>query len=72
MSDSIKLSPAELARYSRHIAIPEFNLAAQLRLNQMAFGNLNNGLNTAVQGKWYFYNNQSLSFGKTEFQKITD
>jgi adenylyltransferase/sulfurtransferase len=32
MSDSIKLSPAELARYSRHIAIPEFNLAAQLKL----------------------------------------
>ena len=44
--------------------------AAQLRLNQMAFGNLNNGLNSADQGKWYFYNNQSLSFGKTEFQKI--
>ena len=32
MSDSIKLSPAELARYSRHIAIPEFNFAAQKKL----------------------------------------
>ena len=32
MSDSIKLSPEELARYSRHIAIPEFNLAAQKKL----------------------------------------
>ncbi len=32
MSDSINLSPAELARYSRHIAIPEFNLAAQKKL----------------------------------------
>ena len=32
MSDSIKLSPQELARYSRHIAIPEFNLAAQKKL----------------------------------------
>lgn len=32
MSDSINLSPEELARYSRHIAIPEFNLAAQKKL----------------------------------------
>ena len=32
MSDSINLTPAELARYSRHIAIPEFNLAAQKKL----------------------------------------
>lgn len=32
MSNSIKLSPEELARYSRHIAIPEFNLAAQKKL----------------------------------------
>ena len=32
MSDSIKLSPQELARYSRHIAIPEFNVAAQKKL----------------------------------------
>lgn len=32
MSDSINLSPKELARYSRHIAIPEFNLAAQKKL----------------------------------------
>lgn len=32
MKDSISLSPEELARYSRHLAIPEFNLAAQLKL----------------------------------------
>lgn len=32
MSESIKLSPQELARYSRHIAIPEFNLTAQKKL----------------------------------------
>jgi len=44
--------------------------AAQLRLNQIAFGNVNNGLGVADKGNWYFYNNQSLSFGKTEFQKV--
>lgn len=44
--------------------------AAQLRLNQIAFGNLGNNLPTTSKGNWYFYNNQALSFGKTEFQKI--
>ena len=44
--------------------------AAQLRLNQLAFGNTGGGLQSADKGNWYFYNNQSLSFGKTEFQKI--
>lgn len=43
--------------------------AAQLRLNQLAFGNSGSGLQSAKKGNWYFYNNQSLSFGKTEFQK---
>lgn len=43
--------------------------AAQLRLNQMAFGNTGGGLKSADKGKWYFYNNQSLSFGKTAFKK---
>jgi tetratricopeptide (TPR) repeat protein len=43
--------------------------AAQLRLNQMAFGNSGGGIKSADKGKWYFYNNQSLSFGKTAFQK---
>jgi tetratricopeptide (TPR) repeat protein len=43
---------------------------AQLRLNQMAFGNSSAGLQSGKKGSWYFYNNQSLSFGKTEFQKI--
>lgn len=43
--------------------------AAQLRLNQLAFSN-SGGLQSAKKGEWYFYNNQSLSFGKTEFQKI--
>ncbi len=32
MSKEIKLSPEELARYSRHIAIPEFSLEGQKRL----------------------------------------
>jgi tetratricopeptide (TPR) repeat protein len=44
--------------------------AAQLRLNQLAFANVNNGLQNNNKGDWYFYNNQSLSFGKNEFQKI--
>jgi tetratricopeptide (TPR) repeat protein len=43
--------------------------AAQLRLNQLAFGALDVGLQSGNKGKWYFYNSQSLSFGKTEFQK---
>jgi tetratricopeptide (TPR) repeat protein len=44
---------------------------AQLRLNQAAFGSSfgGNSLQSNKQGKWYFYNNQSLGFGKTEFQK---
>jgi tetratricopeptide (TPR) repeat protein len=46
--------------------------AAQLRLNQAAFGSSfgGNSLQSNKQGKWYFYNNQSLNFGVTEFQKI--
>jgi tetratricopeptide (TPR) repeat protein len=45
--------------------------AAQLRLNQIAFGgDSGNSLQSLKQGKWYFYNTQSLGFGKTEFQKI--
>ena len=44
--------------------------AAQLRLNQLAFGNTGSSLGNADKGNWYFYNNQTLSFGKTEFQKI--
>lgn len=44
--------------------------AAQLRLNQLAFGNQGGGLSGADKGNWYFYNSQSLSFGKSEFQKI--
>ena len=43
--------------------------AAQLRLNQLAFGTSDTGLLSGNKGKWYFYNSQSLSFGKTEFQK---
>lgn len=44
--------------------------AAQLRLNQMAFGNNNTSLASADKGKWYFYNTQATSFGATEFKKI--
>ncbi|RCS28476.1 hypothetical protein DUT90_00350 [Polaribacter sp. WD7] len=45
---------------------------AQLRLNQQAFGDTFGGgsLQSKNKGKWYFYNSQSLSFGKTEFKKI--
>lgn len=44
--------------------------AAQLRLNQLAFGNNSTSLASADKGKWYFYNSQSTSFGATEFKKI--
>ncbi|MCL7762182.1 tetratricopeptide repeat protein [Polaribacter sp. Z014] len=46
--------------------------AAQLKLNQQAFGDTFGGdlLKSKNEGKWYFYNSQSLNFGKTEFQKI--
>ena len=44
--------------------------AAQLKLNQIAFANNGGGLQSSRRGSWYFYNNQALSFGKTEFRKI--
>ncbi|TXD49916.1 tetratricopeptide repeat protein [Polaribacter sp. IC073] len=44
--------------------------AAQLRLNQISFGSTTGFLQSANKGKWYFYNTQTLGFGKTEFQKI--
>ena len=45
--------------------------AAQLKLNQQAFGASfgGNSLQSNNKGKWYFYNSQSLSFGKAEFKK---
>lgn len=44
--------------------------AAQLRLNQAAFGNQGNVLGNSKKGSWYFYNAQSLNFGKGEFNRI--
>ena len=44
--------------------------AAQLKLNQIAFGGKSSALTSSNKGKWYFYNSQSLGFGKTEFQKV--
>lgn len=46
--------------------------AAQLKLNQQAFGaNFgSSSLKSNKKGNWYFYNSQSLNFGKTEFVKI--
>jgi tetratricopeptide (TPR) repeat protein len=44
--------------------------AAQLKLNQETFGASFGGNSLqSNKGKWYFYNSQSLGFGKTEFQK---
>jgi len=45
---------------------------AQQELNSIAFGNSfgGNSLQSAKKGKWYFYNNQTVSFGLTEFQKV--
>jgi hypothetical protein len=42
--------------------------SAQQQLNQLAFGN--SIMDSNNKGKWYFYNDQSLSFGKVEFQKV--
>jgi tetratricopeptide (TPR) repeat protein len=43
---------------------------AQQKLNQLAFGSSFGGsLQSTSKGGWYFYNGQSLSFGKTTFQK---
>ncbi|EAR13558.1 TPR domain protein [Polaribacter irgensii 23-P] len=44
--------------------------AAQLKLNQIAFGGTSNALASSNKGKWYFYNSQSLNYGKTSFQKV--
>ena len=42
----------------------------QKALNQLAYSNsLGSSLQSTNKGKWYFYNGQSLSFGKTEFEK---
>lgn len=45
--------------------------SAQLKLNQQAFGSSfgDNSLKSNKKGKWYFYNSQSLGFGRTEFKK---
>ena len=44
---------------------------AQKKLNKLAFGNsFGTSLQSTNKGKWYFYNGQSLSFGKNEFQKV--
>lgn len=45
--------------------------AAQLKLNQLAYGASFGGssLQSNNKGKWYFYNSQSLNFGKSEFEK---
>ena len=44
--------------------------AAQQKLNQLALGSsFGNSLQSTSKGEWYFYNGQSLSFGKTNFQK---
>ncbi|WP_343328344.1 tetratricopeptide repeat protein [Polaribacter staleyi] len=46
--------------------------AAQLKLNQQAFGDTFGGnlLKSNKKGKWYFYNTESVNYGKAEFQKI--
>ena len=45
---------------------------AQKKLNAVNFGNEfgGGGQSRDDQGKWYFYNVQSLGFGKSEFQRV--
>ena len=44
----------------------------QKKLNQISFGSsFGGGLqSTKAKGKWYFYNTQSLGFGKSEFKRV--
>ena len=47
--------------------------AAKQQLKNISFGSSFAGgsaIKTDNKGKWYFYNTQSLNFGKSEFQKI--
>lgn len=46
---------------------------AKLQQESISFGTSFSGgasVRSKKKGKWYFYNNQSLSFGKAEFEKI--
>ena len=45
---------------------------AQKKLNQISFGSsFGGGLQSRdIKGKWYFYNTQSLGFGKGEFKRV--
>jgi len=45
---------------------------AQKKLNQISFGSsFGGGLQSSdFKGKWYFYNTQSLGFGKGEFKRV--
>ena len=42
-----------------------------MKINKQAFGASfgGNSLQSTNKGKWYFYNSQSLNFGKSEFKK---
>ncbi len=46
--------------------------AAQRKLNAISFGNSfgTGSQKRDIKGKWYFYNEQSLGFGKGEFERI--
>ncbi len=47
--------------------------AAKERLNKISFGSSFSGgatVKSKKKGKWYFYNPQSLNFGKSEFEKV--
>jgi len=61
--------------FTKHIAKlkEQDKIEAQRRLNQSSFGVAStSGLQRQKnnKGKWYFYNLQTLSFGKSEFTKI--
>jgi len=46
---------------------------AKEQLNNVSFGSSFSGassIKSKAKGKWYFYNTQSLNFGKSEFEKI--
>ena len=45
---------------------------AQKKLNALSFGSSFGGSSLSIDtaGKWYFYNTQSLGFGKGEFKRV--
>ena len=65
----------QITFFKKHIAALKKadEKAAAQRLKKISFGSSFSGgssIKATKKGKWYFYNPQSLSFGKSEFEKV--